>query len=177
MRFTLRIESAAVLSAPKSCGITSGCRGSVARARAASNVLMSGWPLSVNCAPMPSVSCESATAPTLVVGSRTPGTTGESSPTVAVVSAKNTIDTNVSTSGIRFSSVSLNFENCAARRALRASRARLILCARRGAARLRRERDPGEVRELQPLEHVDEVRVAHLVRRDHGDIGVLRILG
>src|SRR5664279_3924934 len=128
--------------------------------------------------PTPSVSSCSALLPTDASGSRTPGATGASSPTVALVSAKNTIDTNVSTSGTRLSSVIRNFANCAARRWARASRPRAaMLCSRRGrAARTGAQRDAGEARQLEPLEHVHDVVVAHVVVRDHGDIAVLRVL-
>src|SRR5262245_51016692 len=121
---------------------------------------------------MPMVFCCSVGDPTFVSGNDTPVITGISSPTVAVVSAKNTIETNVSTSGMRFSCTSRNLPNCAERRASRMDRARgdvAILvpppCPRRRRDLCRSlsaaDGDPRELRQLDALEHVHDVFVRH----------------
>jgi hypothetical protein len=102
IRRSARTESAFARSAAYAPGSPAAAR-SDDRACAASSALITGLPASVTCAPMPNVICCKAGWPTRDSGKFTPLTTGASSPTVAVTSVKNTTDTNVSTSGTRFS--------------------------------------------------------------------------
>src|SRR3954471_20590042 len=122
-------------------------------------------PLSVICAGLlatPSVSCCSVGVPTLDSGSVAPLITGTSSPTVAVVNAKNTIETNVSTSGTRLSCTRRNFANCALRRDSRIARAREVAGISHppgGGGDLRGpltigERDAAEARRFDAFHHV-----------------------
>src|ERR1035437_9352241 len=183
-------ESARWRSSLYTAGIFSGCCASSLMLEAASAVLMIGRCASVTFAPIPKVSCESAVVPTFACGSWTPGTTGASSPTVVVVSEKNTIDTNVSTSGTRFSWVMPNFAKCRERRSRRCSAARLMerpsaygadhapgsRRPRRCLPRAGAERDAAVVRTLQPFEHVNDHLVVHPVGREHEHVAILRIL-
>src|SRR5512141_920610 len=125
---------------------------------------------------MPRVISTDDGAPTLLEGSDTPLPVGDSSPGVWAVSEKNTIETKVSTSGTRFSSVSRNLWNIAVRRASRAAFARLAISAssairsRSGRRDLRRpraiaERDIGELRDPRLLENLHDVVVADRVVR------------
>src|SRR5688572_11041606 len=143
---------------------------------------MIGTALSVTWFPIPTVSSCSAVSPTRESGSVTPGITGICSPTVAVASEKNTIATNVSTSGTRLSSVIRNFANCAVRRASRAARA-LVISAMILPRRSRRDlpacagaqRYAGVIRHPQALEHLHDGVVVDLIRGNHEHVGVLRI--
>src|SRR5687768_3142377 len=144
---------------------------------------MIGTALRVTWFPIPTVSSCSAVSPTRESGSVTPGITGICSPTVAVASEKNTMATNVSTSGTRLSSVIRNFADCAVRRASRAARALVIsamILPRRSRCDLPAsagsQRNAGIVRHPQALEDLHDGVVVDLVRWDHEHIGILRVL-
>src|SRR5881227_4016012 len=119
----------------------------------------------------PNVSSWCAGAPTRACGSVTPLRIGARSPTVAAVSEKNTIATNVSTSGMRFSWTSPNFWNMARRRPSRSARAR-SLCISASSGIVRRDlhrargagqRDLRQIGALDALENVHDVVVGDVV--------------
>src|SRR6478672_6272754 len=191
MSLAFRIESAVMWSAVYSVGITSGSFGTLDVACAAACTVMMRWPESVSSAgllAMPSVISTDDGAPTLLDGSETPLTVGDISPSVCVVSEKNTIDTKVSTSGTRFSSVSRNLWNIAVRRASRAAFARLAISAssairsRSGRRDLRRprtvaQRDVGELRDARLLEHLHDVVIADRIIGNDQHILVVGVAG
>src|SRR5688572_14038692 len=170
--------------------MTSGCAGSLDGCAAACEVDIT----SVNSSPCPmttfwrltpSVSRSCAGASKVDSGRFTPPTTGATAPSVCVVSAKKTIDTNVSTSGTRFRLISRNLLNCAARRASRIAFPRLVAAISlpsRGHGHALRpagavgQRDVHEVRGAEPRQHLDDVVVEHLVVRHDGDVLVRRVL-